>query len=71
MASKEANMLIECRGGNHSLKMISAYGPDQYRTVVRWCEECGGVVVDVDCDGRIYPGNILSMQFPAIAKKDN
>jgi hypothetical protein len=37
--------------------------------VVRWCKHCGAVVVDEDSDGRIYPGQIKQMQFPAIAKK--
>jgi len=32
--------------------------------VVRWCRQCGAVVVDVDVDGRTKPGGIMSMIFP-------
>lgn len=35
--------------------------------VVRWCCNCGGVVVDKDTDGGTYPGAIRKMQFPALA----
>lgn len=43
------------------------YGPGTYRTV-RWCTKCGGVVIDMDVDGRIWPGHIMSMRFPEIVK---
>lgn len=33
-------------------------------SVVRWCPQCGAVVVDIECDGRIYPGRVRKMQFP-------
>lgn len=38
--------------------------------VVRWCKYCGAVVVDEDYDGRTNPGQIKSMQFPTLAKKE-
>ncbi len=35
--------------------------------VVRWCCDCGAVVVDVDVDGRTHPGGDAAMRFPALA----
>jgi hypothetical protein len=35
-------------------------------SVVRWCRNCGGVVVDTDYDGRTNPGDIMKMKFPKI-----
>jgi hypothetical protein len=31
--------------------------------VVRWCSDCGAVVVDLDYDGRTKPGGIMKMRF--------
>lgn len=53
--------------GNHSadyLKVIYSDGPEMERRVVRWCSECGAVVVDEDSDGRIHPGGYIKMMFP-------
>lgn len=36
--------------------------------VVRWCTDCGAVVIDIDFDGRTYPGRVKEMQFPKIIK---
>lgn len=35
--------------------------------VVRWCENCGSVVIDNDIDGRTAPGDWMAMKFPKIA----
>lgn len=36
--------------------------------VVRWCKDCGSVVIDIDADDRtVHPGGIVSMEFPRIA----
>ena len=32
--------------------------------VVRWCSECGAVVVDTEYDGRTQPGSVREMKFP-------
>ncbi len=37
-------------------------------TVVRWCTDCGSVVIDTDYDGRTQPGAILPMRTPYIMK---
>lgn len=36
--------------------------------VVRWCSECGAVVVDVDYDGRTAAGRIMKMKVPSNSK---
>lgn len=38
--------------------------------IVRWCENCGAVVVDVYSDGRTYPGELMTMKFPLLAKRE-
>ncbi len=34
--------------------------------VVRWCSECGAIVVDEDYDGRTKPGAIMKMRLPKV-----
>ena len=60
----------ECRKGNHPLIELTrtwlGYGGEE---VVRWCPECGSVVVDVDVDGRTMAGKQMKMRVPRIAKE--
>ena len=53
--------------GSHRLVVIlrTAAGYVGEAKVVRWCEICGAVVIDLDCDGRTDPGRIMAMKFPA------
>ena len=55
-----------CDGHNHALVEIQrvSEGFDIYR-VVRWCQVCGAVVIDGEHDGRVAPGRIMPMRFPA------
>ncbi len=39
--------------------------------VVRWCKDCGGVAVDRESDGRIWPGYIRKMVFPKLCYEAN
>ena len=59
----------ECRKGNHPLIELTrtwlGYGGEE---VVRWCPECGSVVVDVDVDGRTMAGKIMKMKSPQVIK---
>lgn len=32
--------------------------------VVRWCPNCGAIVIDIDYDGRTNSGGIMKMDFP-------
>lgn len=58
--------------GHHtseSLEVVYEDGVENHSSaVVRWCRECGAVVVDVDVDNRTYPGRIKPMQFPRVSK---
>jgi hypothetical protein len=57
-----------CDGRNHNLIMIfkgtPAFDEDPY-PVVRWCEDCGAIVVDREVDGRLA-GRIEEMRFPKL-----
>jgi hypothetical protein len=55
-----------CDGHNHNLEVIYKAEPLAWPVahVVRWCRDCGAVVVDAEGDGRTYPGNVMEMKFP-------
>ena len=55
-----------CKSGNHNLEVIySIDSGDMFgKTVVRWCGDCGAVVVDKEFDGRVSPGAVMMMKFP-------
>jgi hypothetical protein len=59
------------RCGENSLEEIYRSEEKSYGIceVVRWCRNCGAVVVDVDYDGRFRPGEIMPMQFPEMSKR--
>ncbi len=69
----EVTKLIEeeCKKGNHSLQKIFESGSDTESTVVRWCEVCGSIVIDMDYDGRTKPGEVMGMISPSITKSLN
>jgi len=51
--------------GQHDLvEIFRSHGPYDEDRVVRWCQECGAVVVDVEIDGRTAPGCSMLMRFP-------
>ena len=58
-----------CDGKNHPLIKILESTPsfdmDPY-AVVRWCPDCGAVVVDREVDGR-FVGRYSKMRFPELA----
>jgi valyl-tRNA synthetase len=58
-------MCIE--GKQHSLIEIyrdsEGYGAE---AVVRWCGECGAIVIDTDVDNRTMPGDVMKMKQPNI-----
>jgi len=55
-----------CKQKGHDLIVISSRGNEMEERVVRWCQYCGAIVIDLDSDGRVYPGRIMPMRFPAI-----
>lgn len=38
------------------------------KAVVRWCPNCGAVVIDQESDGRLF-GSFVKMLFPQITKE--
>ena len=65
----ENNQLDNCKTGMHSLiEIYTKYRGQDETEVVRWCTECGSVVIDIDCDNRTYPGSIMKMKKPRIAR---
>lgn len=60
--------MAACTNGLHSLVKLlersSNAAPDA-TLVVRWCSNCGAVVIDTDIDGRTVPGDVMKMRFPA------
>lgn len=58
-----------CKGQlNHELIVIYNRSFGYESEVVRWCQICGGVVVDTDVDGRTKPGDVMEMIFPKRSK---
>ena len=55
-----------CDLQNHNLEEIYSKNIDGCEEVVRWCSDCGAVVVDIDYDNRTYPGGVIPMKFPKI-----
>lgn len=60
-----------CKNGKHNLIIVYSHQNNYGECpTVRWCADCGGVVADVDIDGRTHPGYIRKMQFPKSAYKN-
>lgn len=65
---------MECKNGKHHLIVIYSSLYDcigEVYAVIRWCKNCGAVVVDTEVDNRISPGKIMEMRFPEITKGKN
>lgn len=62
------NVYRKCTGGRH--RLVEVYRADNgfEDEVVRWCSNCGAIVVDLDYDGRVYAGRIMKMRLPKLAK---
>lgn len=61
-------MYENCKEGKHPLKEIMRTSDGFVDKVVRWCPDCGAVVVDMDSDGRVYPGRFMKMKLPVLCK---
>lgn len=54
---------MSCKEGQHNLIVIYQCNKGSGTSeVVRWCDQCGSVVVDLDYDGRTNPGAIMKMK---------
>lgn len=62
------NVYKKCTQGRH--RLVEVYRADNgfEDEVVRWCSNCGAIVVDVDYEGRVYAGQIMRMRLPELAK---
>lgn len=58
-----------CLHGLHPLKEIYRTNRGFEDEVVRWCPECGAIVVDCDLDNRIYPGRVMKMRLSKLYRK--
>lgn len=57
------NLNEDCLRGLHPLKEIYRNSNGFIDEVVRWCPDCGAIVIDSDCDGRTYPGRQMPMRL--------
>ena len=55
---------MTCDGERHNLVDLHSFYEAMGDNVVRWCQDCGAVVIDRDYDNRTYPGYIMQMRFP-------
>lgn len=56
---------MKCDGQRHNLEIIFVHRQNELgEAVVRWCSDCGCIVVDEDFDGRTSPGGYVKMRFP-------
>lgn len=65
-------MSAPCRGGWHNLREIMrVHQGHDIDEVVRWCQNCGAIVIDGEHDGRVYNGKVMPMRFPANKNEAN
>jgi hypothetical protein len=57
---------MTCDGVHHNLLAIFIHYKAASEAVVRWCVDCGAVVIDEDSDNRTSPGRYMSMRFPTM-----
>jgi hypothetical protein len=62
-------MYTKCKEGKHPLREVSRTSDGFVDRVVRWCPKCGAIVIDMESDGRTYPGRYLAMQLSDAGKK--
>lgn len=61
-------MYENCKNGKHPLIEMSRTSDGFTDKVVRWCPQCGAIVIDMDSDGRTYPGRYMKMQLSKLCK---
>ena len=68
-AIMKRNVYKECAEGRHQLVEVYRANNGFEDEVVRWCPNCGAIVVDVDIDNRVYAGRVMKMRLPKLAKE--
>lgn len=60
-----------CDKKQHPLIEIFRTGyVDGLQTVVRWCPDCGAIVVDGEIDGRVLPGHVVKMRLTRLLMEE-
>ena len=59
----------KCKTGIHPFIKIASFPFGMSDKVVRWCPECGAVVVKADYDNGTNAGYYKELQYPNITKK--
>ena len=60
----------KCKEGLHPFREITRTSINSFEEeVVRWCPQCGAIVVDREVDGRLSPGYYMKIKFPNITKE--
>lgn len=59
----------ECQKGLHRFKIITKRDFGDEELAVRWCPQCGAIVVDREFDGRLDPGYYQKLKYPEITEK--
>ena len=67
-AIMKCNEYKKCTEGRHQLLEVYRYDNGFEDEVVRWCSNCGAIVVDAEVDNRVYAGHIMKMRLPKLAK---
>jgi hypothetical protein len=53
---------------SHDLVGLMFGGTSDEAEVVRWCRNCGAVVIDLEYDGRTAAGAIMKMRVPTLTQ---
>lgn len=67
LSNPAAAEITFCLKGQHNLIPVYSHGTADEEVVVRWCPDCGAVVVDKDIDGKTFAGKIRRLQAPKLA----
>jgi hypothetical protein len=61
---------MNCQGDHKLIEIFRAENPNGIEHVVRWCGDCGAIVVDGEMDGRVKPGAAMRLRLPVIARRE-
>jgi len=72
LGTKCDQAIKDCVDGKHKLIFIHGKSHwDESESTVRWCKNCGAIVIDRDYDNRTIPGGVMKMEFPEITRWTN
>jgi len=59
----------KCKKGDHDFRVINRRNYDLEEYVIRWCENCGCIVGDIEFDGRLKPGGLFKIKGSNLFKQ--